>query len=357
MKNDEKKRILSVSNLSVSFKVKNGEVNALRDLSFELYEGETLAIVGESGSGKTICAKAIMGLLDSNGDCVSGKIDYTLNKPDGSHEQVDLASLEEREFQSIRGREIAMVFQNPMTSLNPVMSIGEQIEECLKKHRGLNKLESKKRAIDLIDMVGISEPKLRYSQYPHEFSGGMRQRIVIAIALACNPRILICDEPTTALDVSVQAQILELIDELRVKNKISVIFITHNLGVVANIADRVMVMYAGKLVEIGTANEVFYKPQHPYTWALLAAMPSIDMGVNSLYSLPGSPPDMANPPKGDAFALRSEYAMRIDFEEAPPLFKLSDTHFAATWLLHPDAPKVEPPPAIKKLMKGRLGDA
>lgn len=343
MSMEQKEKILEVVDLNISFQTNNGKVHAVRGVSFDLYKGETLAIVGESGSGKSVCTKGIMGIIASNGEYSSGSILF-----DGK----DIVKMNEKELQQIRGKRIAMIFQDPMTSLNPVMTIGKQIAEGIIKHQGLSKAEAKEKAIELIDLVGISNPKERYRQYPHQFSGGMRQRIVIAIALACNPEILICDEPTTALDVTIQAQILELINKLQKKTGVSVIFITHDLGVVANVADRVMVMYAGRVVESGTADEIFYTPRHPYTWGLLASMPTLDTSDEHLYSIPGSPPDMTSPPKGDAFSLRNEFALKIDFEMQPPLFQVSDTHYAATWLLHPNAPKVEPPAAIKKLWEG-----
>jgi oligopeptide transport system ATP-binding protein len=231
------------------------------------------------------------------------------------------------------------------------MTIGRQITEPLLKHQKVGKTEAKKIAVDLLRMVGMPKPELRIKQYPHQFSGGQRQRIVIAIALACNPQILIADEPTTALDVTIQAQILELMKDLQKKIDTSIIFITHDLGVVANVADRVAVMYGGRIVEMGTVDEIFYNPQHPYTWGLLSSMPSLDTAEEKLYAIPGTPPDLLDPPKGDAFALRSEYALAIDMEQAPPVFQVSDTHFASTWLLHPDAPKVEPPLSIIERMK------
>lgn len=334
------KKILEVKDLHVSFKTYSGRVNAVRGVSFDLHEGETLAIVGESGSGKSVCTKTIIGILASNGNIDNGEIHF-----DGK----DLASLKEKELEKVRGKDIAMIFQDPMTSLNPTMKIGKQIMEGMVKHRGMSKDEAKKRAIELIDLVGIDEPEKRFHQYPHQFSGGMRQRIVIATALACEPKILIADEPTTALDVTIQAQILDLIKDLQEKTGVAVIFITHDLGVVANVSDRVAVMYAGQIVEVGTSDEVFYLPKHPYTWGLLASMPSLDSDEAELYAIPGTPPDLLNPPKGDAFALRSEFAMAIDREEEPPFFQISETHKARTWLLHPDAPKVDPPSAIKKL--------
>lgn len=338
-----KEKVLEVKDLSISFQTNGGTVQAVRGIDFELYEGETLAIVGESGSGKSVCTKAIMGIIASNGDYTSGEILF---------EGEDITKLPEPKLEQLRGKKIAMIFQDPMTSLNPVMKIGKQIAEGMVKHQSMNWTQAKEKAIELIELVGISNPKERYDQYPHQFSGGMRQRIVIAIALACNPKILICDEPTTALDVTIQAQILELINDLQKKTGVSVIFITHDLGVVANVADRVLVMYAGKVVEKGTADEVFYTPRHPYTWGLLGSMPTLETNDQDLYSIPGAPPDMISPPKGDAFAVRNEFAMKIDFEEQPPFFKVSNTHYAATWLLHPSAPKVEPPYAIKKLWEG-----
>ena len=342
------KKILEVKNLSVSFKTHGGEVKAVRGVNFDLAEGETLAIVGESGSGKSVTTKAIMGLIASNGYIKDGEILFYGN---------DITKLKEEELQEIRGRDIAMIFQDPMTSLNPTMKIGKQIMEGIIKHQGLKKAEAKQKAIELIDLVGIREPEKRFHQYPHQFSGGMRQRIVIAIALSCNPKILICDEPTTALDVTIQAQILDLIKDLQEKTGVAVIFITHDLGVVANVSDRVAVMYAGRIIEIGISDEVFYTPKHPYTWGLLASMPSLDEKDVELYSIPGTPPDLINPPKGDAFALRSEYAMKIDFEMEPPMFKITDTHYAATWLLHEYAPEVEPPEVIKKLAMKMNGGA
>jgi oligopeptide transport system ATP-binding protein len=334
------KKILEIDNLHVSFATHGGEVQAVRGVSFDLCEGETLAIVGESGSGKSVASKTIMGIIAENGKIKEGSIKF-----DGK----EITDLSEKEMQRVRGKEIAMIFQDPMTSLNPVMTIGKQIMEGIIKHQKLKRKEAKEKAIELIHLVGIDQARERFKQYPHQFSGGMRQRIVIAIALSCNPKVLIADEPTTALDVTIQAQILELIKDLQKKTGVAVIFITHDLGVVANVADRVAVMYAGKVVEIGTADDVFYNPRHPYTWGLLASMPSLDSNDAALYSIPGSPPDLMNLPKGDAFAVRSEFALKIDFELDPPVFKISESHYAATWLLHNQAPKVIPPSAIQKL--------
>jgi oligopeptide transport system ATP-binding protein len=337
-------KLLEVKSLMVMFETHAGVVQAIRDISFDLYRGETLAIVGESGSGKSVTTKAIMRLLTENGKITQGEIIYHFE--DGS--TVDITKLKDRDMHKVRGAEIAMVFQDPMTSLNPTMPIGKQIMEPIMKHQGYSKRQAYKKAVELIEMVGIDLAEKRMKQYPHQFSGGMRQRIVIATALACNPKILICDEPTTALDVTIQAQIIELIRDLQQKTKVAVIFITHDLGVVANIADRVAVMYAGKICEIGTSRDVFYTPAHPYTWGLLASKPSNIKGTNRLYSIPGTPPNLLNPPAGDAFALRSDYAMQIDLEAQPPLFKISDTHYAATWLLHPDAPKVTKPLVVQR---------
>lgn len=333
-------KVLEVKDLHISFHTLAGEVQAIRGVSFALHKGETLAIVGESGSGKSVTSKSIMRLLpQANAIIKKGNILF-----DGK----DLIKLSEKQMQKIRGKDIAMIFQDPMTSLNPTMKVGKQIMEPILKHQKISKAEAKKRAIDLLKMVGITNAEIRFNQYPHQFSGGMRQRVVIAIALACKPKILIADEPTTALDVTIQAQILDLMKELQKKMDTSIIFITHDLGVVANVADRVAVMYAGKIVEIGTVDEVFYNPQHPYTWGLISSMPSLDAEDQELYAIPGTPPDLLHPPKGDAFAPRNQYAMKIDLEQEPPMFKVSETHFAATWLLHPDAPKVEPPEAVKR---------
>lgn len=327
-------KLLEVKNLCVNFGTYGGEVNAVRGVTFNLHKGETLAIVGESGSGKSVACKTIMRILSSNGYIKDGQILF-----DGK----DLTKVSEKDMEKVRGKDIAMIFQDPMTSLNPTMTIGKQIMEPIIKHQGFSKEDAKKRAIELIELVGISDAEKRFKQYPHQFSGGMRQRIVIAISLACNPKILIADEPTTALDVTIQAQILELIKDLQEKTGVAVIFITHDLGVVANMADRVAVMYAGKIIEYGTSDDIFYDPKHPYTWGLLGSMPTLDIGDNDLYNIPGTPPDLMDPPKGDAFALRSAYAMKIDHLYEPPMFKVSDTHYAATWLLHPLAPKIERP--------------
>ena len=330
--------ILSVKNLQVSFQTFDGKVQAVRGIDFDLKKGETLAIVGESGSGKSVTTRSIMQLLSTNALIEKGEIIF---------EQENILEKSESEMQQIRGKKIAMIFQDPMTSLDPTMKVGMQVAESMIKHLKLSKKEALQQAVQLLEQVGIPNAEKRVNDYPHQFSGGQRQRIVIAIALACNPDILIADEPTTALDVTIQAQILELLKEIQQKNGTSIIFITHDLGVVANVADRVAVMYAGKIVEYGLVDEIFYNPRHPYTWGLLCSMPSLEE-EGSLYTIPGTPPDLLNPPKGDAFALRSDYALDIDFEEMPPMFAVSNTHAAATWLLDERAPKVDPPEEIQK---------
>ena len=328
--------ILSIENLRIHFETFAGEVQAIRGVNLKLEKGETLALVGESGSGKSVTAKSVMKLLSNNAVVKEGAIIF---------KGENILEKSERDMQSIRGKKIAMVFQDPMTSLDPTMKIGKQITEVIIKHEKASKEEANKRAEELLELVGIPNAKERMKQYPHQFSGGQRQRIVIAIALACNPDVLIADEPTTALDVTIQAQILELLKELQQQFQMAIIFITHDLGVVANVADRVAVMYAGKVVEVGTADEVFYNPQHPYTWGLLRSMPTLHTG-DTLYAIPGSPPDLLDPPVGDAFALRSDVALEIDRVKEPPMFEVSPTHFAATWLLDPRAPKVPVPEEI-----------
>jgi oligopeptide transport system ATP-binding protein len=337
-------KLLEVKDLKVSFNTYNGEVHAVRGVTFDLNKGETLAIVGESGSGKSVTSNAIMRLLpEPHGYIKEGQILL---------EGVDLAKKTSKEMQKIRGKDISMVFQDPMSSLNPTMKIGNQIMEGLMKHQNMSKTEARKTALELLTLVGIPRPDVRINQYPHQFSGGMRQRVVVAIALACNPKILIADEPTTALDVTIQAQILELMKSIQQKTDSAIIFITHDLGVVANVADRVAVMYAGKIVEIGTVDDIFYNPKHPYTWGLIGSMPTLDSTDEELFAIPGSPPNMLTPPVGDAFAPRNQFALEIDTVMEPPMFKVSDTHYAATWLLHPDAPKIEPPDAVKNRMQG-----
>lgn len=345
-----RKKLLEVKNLKINFKTYAGLVQAVRGVSFELFEGETLAIVGESGSGKSVTSNAIMKLIPHPpGIYEDGEILF---------EGRNLIPLTEKEMSMIRGNDIAMIFQDPMTALNPTMRVGRQITEVILKHNKLPYSEAKARAIKLLQLVGIPMPEKRFRQYPHEFSGGMRQRVVIAIALAADPKLLIADEPTTALDVTIQAQILELMKDIQKKRNTSIIFITHDLGVVANVADRVAVMYAGQIVEYGTVNDIFYDPRHPYTWGLLGSMPDLRNDVKEkLRTIPGSPPDLIHPPIGDAFAPRNEFAMAIDYVKEPPMFQVSDTHYAKTWLLHPNAPKIPVPESISRRIEGYLKEA
>ena len=333
--------LLEVKNLRINFKTYAGLVQAVRGVDFTLAKGETLAIVGESGSGKSVTSNALMRLIPQPaGRYEDGQILF---------EGQDLLKLSEREMESIRGNEIAMIFQDPMTALNPTMRVGKQIMEVILTHKkGVSKEAAKQRAIELLAEVGIPDPERRFKQYPHEFSGGMRQRVVIAIALAAEPKILIADEPTTALDVTIQAQILELMKKIQEKNGNAIIFITHDLGVVANVADRVAVMYAGQIVEYGSSHDIFYNPKHPYTWGLLGSMPDLDSeDSEELYTIPGAPPNLINPPVGDAFAPRNPYALAIDYKAEPPFYEVSPGHYAKTWLLHPEAPKVELPEVIR----------
>ncbi len=333
--------ILSVRDLNVKFNLRGRTLHALRDVSLDLYKGESLAIVGESGSGKSVFVKSFMGLLDANGWIDSGEILYNGE---------DLTQYtKEKQWLKIRGKQIAMVLQDPMTSLNPLKTIGAQIMEAIELHQGLHGEAARKEMLSVLVDVGINDPERRAKQYPHEFSGGMRQRVVIAIAVACRPQILICDEPTTALDVTIQAQILSLIRALKDKYNLTTVYITHDLGVVANVADRIAVMYAGDIVEIGLCEEVFYDPKHPYTWALLSSLPQLGVKGEPLYSIHGTPPNLFNEVRGDAFAPRNPKALKIDFVKRPPYFEVSPTHKARTWLLDPRAPKIDPPEAVRKL--------
>ena len=326
-------------------------------MELDLYRGETIAIVGESGSGKSVTMKAVMGILSSNGVVNSGTINFSYYR-DKEKVDVDILKLSKKEMRKrINGKRIAMIFQDPMTSLNPTMTIGAQIMEGMIWHYKTPKQEAYKKAVELLRLVGINDAEKRMKNYPHQLSGGMRQRVVIAIALACDPELLICDEPTTALDVTIQAKILELIKDIQKKLNISVIYITHDLGVVAKVADYVAVMYAGKIVEKGLINEVFYDPRHPYTWGLLSAMPDLDTDDDKLYTIPGTPPNLVNKVQGDAFAPRNIYALNIDNRIEPPMFKISDTHYASTWLLHEKAPKVEMPAELKKRIDRMLKEA
>ena len=333
--------ILSVRDLVVKFELRGRTLTAIRGASLDLIECETLAIVGESGAGKSVLTKTFLGMLDGNGRVDSGSIEF---------EGADLARYRtEKEWLRVRGRKIAMIFQDPMTALNPLRNVGRQIQEVVELHQGLTGKAAEQAAVEMLARVGIPEPAARSRQYPHEFSGGMRQRVVIAIAMACNPRILICDEPTTALDVTIQAQILQLVKSLQEDFSFTTIYITHDLGVVANVADRVAVIYAGQIVETGTAEEVFYDPRHPYTWALLSSLPQLGVKGKPLYAISGTPPNLFHEVRGDAFAPRNPQALEIDFRLAPPVFRVSPTHTAATWLLDPRAPRLEPPAAIRAM--------
>ncbi|MEG0377723.1 MAG: ABC transporter ATP-binding protein [Eubacterium sp.] len=333
------KPLIKIEDLKIQFNTDYGTVQAVRGVSLELNKGETLAIVGESGCGKSVLCKSILKILSPNAEIASGRIVY---------DEKELLLFSEKEMETIRGKDISMIFQDPMTSLNPTLSIGRQIMEAVLVHEKVSREEAKKRAVILMGQVGIDDSEKRFDQYPHQFSGGMCQRSVIAIALACGPKLLIADEPTTALDVTIQSQILDLINDIQRRTGITVLFITHDLGVVANVADRVAVMYAGKIVEIGTASEIFYDPRHPYTWGLLSSLPSVEGAKKELCAIPGAPPDLLHPPKGDAFAVRNPYALAIDYEEEPPMFKITESHYAATWLLDPRAPKIEVPVKVKE---------
>ena len=329
--------LVDIKNERLSFFTPAGEVKALNDVSIHLKEGEVLGIVGESGSGKSVTAYSLMGLTAYPGRLIGGTLEFN------GHE---IEKMSEKEMRKNRGNEESIIFKDPMTSLNPVYTIGNQIMEAILLHTDKNRKQAKERARELLTLVGINEPDKRLKQYPHELSGGMRQRVLIAMAFACEPEVIIADEPTTALDVTIQAQILELMKDLQKKMGMAIIMITHDLGIVAQVCDKVAVMYAGKIVEYGTSEDIFYHAAHPYTWALMSSMPDLDTD-EKLEAIPGTPPNMIYPPVGDAFAPRNKYAMKIDFERQPPMFKISDTHYAATWLLHPDAPKIDPPKVIQ----------
>lgn len=344
----EKEKILEIRNLDVSFRTSAGIIHALRGVNIELCRGDTVAIVGESGSGKSVSMKAAMGLLASNAQINGGEILFRYYEDNGAFREIDILKRDRKWIRkNVNGKHMAMVFQDPMTSLDPTMPIGRQITEGMIAHLGLSKQEAWERATDLLREVGITDAEKRMKNYPHQLSGGMRQRVVIAIALSCNPDLLICDEPTTALDVTIQAMILELILKVQKERGISVIYITHDLGVVAKVANSVNVMYAGKIIEVGTAEEIFFEPAHPYTWGLLSAMPDLGTVDDRLYTIPGSPPNLLHEVKGDAFAPRNRFALAIDEKEHPPMFPITETHSAATWLLDPRAPKVEMPAELK----------
>jgi oligopeptide transport system ATP-binding protein len=341
MSNAERTPILSVRDLVIKFSLRGKELTPIRGISLDLYKGECLAIVGESGSGKSVLTKSFLGMTDKNGRIESGSILF-----DGE----DIAQYRtEKQWLNIRGKKIAMVFQDPMTSLNPLKPVGKQIAEVMVLHKQYTWEEAKRESITLLERVGIPDAAKRYSQYPHEFSGGMRQRVVIAIGVACGPEILICDEPTTALDVTIQAQILQLVRDIQKEMNITVVYITHDLGVVANVADRVAVMYAGEIVEYGLSEEVFLDPRHPYTWALLSSLPQLGVKGEPLFSIEGVPPNLYEDIQGDAFAPRNPRALKVDFVHAPPYLRVTDTHYAKTWLLDPRAPALDAPSAIQRM--------
>lgn len=317
--------LLKVNDLEVSFFTHAGEVKAVRKVSYDLKYGEAMGIVGESGSGKSVSSYALMGIIPEPGKILNGSINF---------EDKDITKLSEAEMLKLRGKEVGMIFQDPMTSLNPVFTVGSQIDESLKKHTNLDKKQRKKRIIELFELVGINQPEKRLKQYPHEFSGGMRQRVMIAMALACNPKLLIADEPTTALDVTIQAQIIELLKELKEKINMSIIFITHDLGVISEICDKVAVMYAGNIIERGSIDDIFYNPKHPYTLGLLKSIPKINADEHErLIPIEGNPVDLINPPKGCAFAPRCDYCMNICMEKVPPVYSVGEGHESSCWLL------------------------
>ena len=331
----EKEKILEVKDLKVSFQTFQGSVQAVRGVSWHLNKKETIAIVGESGCGKTVTIQTVIGLNPKkNGSIKGGEVLF--NKE-------NLLDLTPKQMRKLQGNQLSIIFQDPFTFLNPTMTVGEQIMEPYMQHYKVSREEARKKAVEILKMISLPSPEENMKRYPHQLSGGMRQRIMIAMALICNPKVLFADEPTTALDVTIQAQILDLLREIQKKLGTATVFVTHDLGVVARIADRVAVMYAGKIVEIGTVDEIFYDPRHPYTWGLLRSIPAFSRGKESLPSIPGMPPSLLHPPKGDAFASRNAYALEIDFEEEPPMFRITDSHYAATWLLDERAPKVEPP--------------
>jgi len=347
----DKKVLLSVRDLTVKFRVRGSVLTAIRGICLDLYEGESIAIVGESGSGKSVFTKTFAGMLEANGYIDKGSIVFYDGK------ETDLTKLRRgKDWRKLRGGKIATVFQDPMTSLNPIVTIGKQITSVILQHQSCSEGEARTRALKLMKKVGIPDAERRFDDYPFQYSGGMRQRIVIAIALSCQPRILICDEPTTALDVTIQAQILKLIKDLQKEFGFTIVFITHDLGVVANIADRVAVLYAGQVVELGTVEEVFYDPRHPYTWALLSSLPQLAQRSTQLFSIAGTPPSLYSEIRGDAFAPRNPYCLKVDTLMEPPMFQLSDTHFARTWLEDPRAPKTEKPELIRDIHK-KLTDA
>lgn len=338
--NDLAEKILEVKDLKTSFYTHVGEVQAVRGVSYTVHKGEAIGIVGESGSGKSVTSMSVMRLLQYPG---------TIKEGDISFKGESIVNKSAKEMMAIRGNEMAMIFQDPMTSLNPVYTIGDQIMEAIIRHQSVSKAEAREKAIEMLRLVGIPSPESRVDNYPHEFSGGMRQRAMIAIALSCQPDLLIADEPTTALDVTIQAQILELMKELKEKINTSIILITHDLGVVADVCSRIIVMYGGLIMEEGTAEEIFYNPKHPYTMGLLKSIPRMDLGQKKrLVPIAGTPPDLLKPPKGCPFAARCPYAMKVCVEERPPYFYAGEGHRSMCWLLHEKAPKVEVETGVKR---------
>lgn len=326
--------ILELKNLTVSIDSPMGKVEAVRGVSLALRPGEVLAIVGESGCGKSMLCRSIMKLLPRSARIEGGQIIAN---------GADITNYSQRDMNRLRGKLFSMVLQDPMTALDLTQTVEAQIAEAVRVHSPrLDRQALHQRVIELMELVGIPQPEKRGKLYPYHFSGGQRQRVVMAIALAADPKILLADEPTTALDVTVQAQILDLLKDIQHRLHTATILVSHDLGVVARAADRVAIMYAGRIVEIGTAEEIYYDPRHPYTWGLMRSLPALAKG-GQLYTIPGMPPSLVHPPRGDAFACRNEYALAIDYEEAPPMFRVSDTHYAATWLLDPRAPRVTPP--------------
>jgi len=324
-------KLLQINDLQTSFYTYAGEVKAVRGVSLHLNKGEAIGIVGESGSGKSITMMSLMGLLPDNGKVKVGQLIF-----DGK----DLSTTSEKEMEKIRGNEIGMIFQDPMTSLNPVFTIGNQIMEPLIKHKNISKREAFDKSVDMLKLVGIPSPEKRMKQFPHEFSGGMRQRAMIAMSLVCKPKLLIADEPTTALDVTIQAQILELMKDLKAKIGMSIILITHDLGVVADVCSRIYVMYGGTIVESGTSRDLFYNSKHPYTWGLLKSIPNPKEDIKErLKPIEGTPPDLLQPPAGCPFAPRCEHTMKICLTERPPQFEINEGHFSACWLNHPQSPE------------------
>ena len=332
--------LLEVKNLNTSFHIGVGTVQAVRGVSFSVAEGESIGIVGESGSGKTQTMLSVMGLLPAYAEVTADSMLFNGR---------ELTKLNAKEMRAIQGSEIGMIFQDPMTSLNPLFTVENQLTEPLRIHQKMSKAQARARALELLNLVEIPNPEARLKQYPHEFSGGMRQRVMIAIAIACNPKMVIADEPTTALDVTIQAQILDLLNHLKQETTTSIIMITHDLGVIASMCSRILVMYGGTICEEGTAREIFYDARHPYTWALLSSLPQLGERGEDLFAIAGTPPNLFRPVKGDAFAPRNPYALKVDFQYRPPYFDVSPTHKARTWLLDPRAPKVERPKNLDRI--------